>query len=184
MTLARAASFGFYKMSPLQIVFLVATVVMFSVDGRGAMLAFIIPVVFAALMLGKVGELVTVLVVGLVIFSAAYAVETHFTVYHEPESSRDRSISTRQILENVASVVGQAGEQAEGTKVWRTEWWDIIVKNTLHGPNFWTGRGFGLNLADADGFQYGDSRDTAPLRSPHNVHMTMLARAVRSCMRW
>jgi hypothetical protein len=36
---------------------------------------------------------------------------------------------------------------------------------------------WGLSTGFADGFQYGDSRDTAPLRSPHNVHMTMLARA-------
>jgi O-Antigen ligase len=141
------------------------------------MLAFVLPVMFAAFMLYKVRELVTVLVSGLVIFSAAYAVETGFTVYHEPDSSQERPLSTRQILENVASVVSQSGEQAEGTKVWRTDWWNIIIANTLFGPNFWTGRGFGLNLADADGFQYGDSRDTAPLRSPHNVHMTMLARA-------
>jgi hypothetical protein len=169
---------GFYKVSPLRIVFLVATMVMSSVDGRGAMLAFVIPVAFAALMLCKVRELVTVLVVGLVIFFAAYAVETRFTVYHEPDSSQDRSLSTRQILENVASVVSQAGEQAEGTKRWRLDWWDIIVKDTLHGPNFWTGRGFGLNLADADGFQVIDIDTGLPqLRSPHNVHMTMLARA-------
>lgn len=167
---------GFYKMSPLRIVFLVATVVIISSDGRGAMLAFVIPVMFAALMLCKVRELVTVLVVGFVIFSAAYAVETRFTVYHEPGSSQERSISTRQILENVASVVSQSGEQAEGTKVWRTDWWNIIIASTLFGPNFWTGRGFGLTLADADGFQVIDP-GLPQLRSPHNVHMTMLARA-------
>ena len=122
---------GFYKMSPLRIVFVVATVVIISSDGRGAMLAFVIPVMFAALMLCKVRELVTVLVSGLVIFSAAYAVETRFTVYHEPDSSQERPLSTRQILENVASVVSQSGEQAEGTKVWRTDWWNIIIANTL-----------------------------------------------------
>jgi hypothetical protein len=114
--------------------------------------------------------------VGEIALLTGAAVETHFTVYHEPDSSRDRSISTRQILENDASVVGQAGEQAEGTKVWRTDWWNIIVKDTLYGPHFWTGRGFGLNLADADGFQVIDP-GRPQLRSPHNVHMTMLARA-------
>src|SRR5262249_39446202 len=40
---------------------------------------------------------------------------------------------------------------------------------------FWDGKGFGINLADDDGFQvvgeYGP-----PLRSPHNAYMTVLAR--------
>jgi O-antigen ligase len=53
----------------------------------------------------------------------------------------------------------------------------MIVNDTVFGPNFWTGRGFGLNLADADGFRDGTNRDHAPLREPHNVIMTMLARA-------
>ena len=44
-------------------------------------------------------------------------------------------------------------------------------------PHFWTGRGFGLNLADADGFWDGEHPDAPPLRSPHNAHMTMLSRA-------
>ena len=53
----------------------------------------------------------------------------------------------------------------------------MIINDTFHGPNFWTGRGFGLNLADEDGFAGNDLRGTAPLRSPHNAHMTLLARA-------
>ena len=107
---------GFRKMSPLRIVFLVATVMICSVDGRGAMLAFILPVMFAALMLGKVRELVTVLVVGLVIFSRLTPSRRASPSTTSPSSSQERSISARQILENVASMVGQAGEQAEGTK--------------------------------------------------------------------
>src|SRR5205823_3428657 len=38
---------------------------------------------------------------------------------------------------------------------------------------FWTGKGFGVNLATDDGFQV--SQDES-LRSPHNIHMNVLAR--------
>ncbi|MCC7260798.1 MAG: O-antigen ligase domain-containing protein, partial [Alphaproteobacteria bacterium] len=41
------------------------------------------------------------------------------------------------------------------------------------GEYFLTGKGFGINLADDDGFQV---RDDASLLSPHNVHLTVLAR--------
>jgi O-antigen ligase len=46
----------------------------------------------------------------------------------------------------------------------------------VYGPDFWTGRGFGLHLAEEDGF-IGSHSDGPPLRSPHNVYMTVLARA-------
>ena len=51
-------------------------------------------------------------------------------------------------------------------------WWTDIVNYTVHGRYFWGGKGFGINLADDDGYQVGDRT----LRSPHNVHMTILAR--------
>jgi len=74
-------------------------------------------------------------------------------------------------------VVEDSGVQnVEGTKRWRLNWWEIIINDTIYGPNFWTGRGFGLNLADADGFQGGPLGSPAT-RSPHNVNMTVLARA-------
>ena len=40
------------------------------------------------------------------------------------------------------------------------------------GPYKWTGKGYGINLADDDGYQIDGS-----LRSPHNGHMTILARS-------
>ena len=52
------------------------------------------------------------------------------------------------------------------------------MEDTIFGEHFWTGRGFGLNLAYADGFAGNDPRDLRPkTRSPHNAHMTMLSRA-------
>ncbi len=82
-----------------------------------------------------------------------------------------RSISVDQIVLNVKSVFGQGDQSLDGTKKWRIQWWTKIWDGTVHGPYFWTGRGFGINLAKADGF------DVIPeLRSPHNGHMTILAR--------
>ena len=55
-------------------------------------------------------------------------------------------------------------------------WWDTIIDYTVNGPYFWTGKGFGINLADADGFQVGDVGTDTSLRAPHNGHMEILAR--------
>ena len=176
--LAGAAVFvlvGFRKATLLWIVLLVAALAMVSALSRGGMLAFVVPVTFAVLTLGKIRELAAILLTGLVILAAAYTLEPTLTDYREARSSEERSISVRQFIENVASIGGRAGEQTEGTKGWRLDWWNVIVNNTIYGPHFWTGRGFGLNLAEADGF--GSMRGVRPLRSPHNVHMTILARA-------
>jgi hypothetical protein len=166
---------GFRKASVLSIIAVLVSLAMVVPASRGAMLAFVIPVVFAVLVLGKVRQLTAVLVVGLAIFAAAYAVEAALTDYREASSTVERSISARQIVNNVASIAGRADEQTEGTKTWRLDWWNVIINNTIYGPYFWTGRGFGLNLADADGFR--KEHNVPALRSPHNVNMTVLARA-------
>jgi hypothetical protein len=80
-----------------------------------------------------------------------------------------------QLVDNVASIFGRGGDQTEGTKEWREKWWNIIVDNTVRGRYFWTGRGFGVNLGFEDGF--GNPHNERPLRSPHNGHITILARA-------
>jgi hypothetical protein len=168
---------GFRKATPLWIALLVAALAMVCALSRGGMVAFAVPITFAALMLGKIRALAIVLVAGLAIFAVAYVLEPTFTDYREATaSSIERPISTRQIVNNIDSMAGEGQEQTEGTKRWRVEWWNVIVNNTVYGPYFWTGRGFGLNLAEADGL-VDNHRLTHPLRSPHNVHMTILARA-------
>jgi hypothetical protein len=177
--LAGAAVFalvGFRKVTSLWIAFVFATLALASVSSRGAMLAAALPVMFAVLVVGKIRELAIVLAAGLAIFYAAYSVESAFSDYREAQSSAERSLSAHQIVDNVASIFGRSGEQTEDTKQWREDWWDLIVKDTIYGPNFWTGRGFGLNLAESDGVAGADDPDHPPLRSPHNVQMTMLAR--------
>jgi hypothetical protein len=111
------------------------------------------------------------------IFAVLLAIESTFiSDWPVAEGGAQRVVSAHQIMQNAQSILGDSGEQnVEGTKRWRLDWWDIIIKDTLHGPHFWTGRGFGLNLADADGYQ--SPEDGSPNRSPHNVNMTLLARA-------
>ena len=176
--LAGAAVFalaGFRRPTPIWTACLLAALVMVSALSRAAMLAFVVPVVFAALMLGKARMLAVIIAAGLLLFATSYALETSFSSYQEARSSTERPVSTVQLADNVASIFGRGGGQTEGTKVWREKWWNIIVDNTVRGPYFWTGRGFGVNLAFEDGF--GNRHNERPLRSPHNGHMTILARA-------
>jgi hypothetical protein len=81
------------------------------------------------------------------------------------------------VIANIMSV--RPGVQTRGnlsdTRQWRIDWWNTIVDYTVYGRYFWTGKGFGVNLADDDGFQVA-TEDEAPLRSPHSAHMTVLAR--------
>ncbi|ULH17593.1 O-antigen ligase family protein (plasmid) [Deinococcus sp. KNUC1210] len=84
------------------------------------------------------------------------------------------TISAEALLLNIQSIAGSSGEgYRDGTRGWRLRWWTEITHYTFGGPYFWTGKGYGINLADADGFQLGDHS----LRSPHNGHLTILARS-------
>jgi hypothetical protein len=93
------------------------------------------------------------------------------------ELGNSRVVAGRQMFANLASVFGTDDQSAgglEGNKQWRLAWWSKIADYTFRGEYFWVGKGFGVNLADNDGFQTSLS---TPLRSPHSAFMTMLARA-------
>jgi hypothetical protein len=87
----------------------------------------------------------------------------------------EREVSAEQLWRNVTSVFEASGTSAlDGSRRWRMLWWGAIWDYTVEGPYFWTGKGFGINLAEADG--YGVAAEPV-LRSPHNGHLTLLARA-------
>jgi hypothetical protein len=89
-------------------------------------------------------------------------------------ANRDRDMSPQQIVTNLKSIFeGGGGVSLEGSRRWRLAWWTRIKEYTLHGDFFWTGKGFGVNLADDDGFQVSPDHS---LRSPHNAHLMLLAR--------
>jgi hypothetical protein len=90
--------------------------------------------------------------------------------------SKDRDISYEQLVHNLQSVTSDSNDsRLNNTKVWRLRWWRDIYDYTIRGQYFWTGKGFGVNLADDDGYQ--GTQWEGKLRSPHNGHLTILARA-------
>jgi hypothetical protein len=92
----------------------------------------------------------------------------------EIPGGKGRELSFQQIVVNVVSTVGDADNDGlDSTKEWRTDWWKDIIADTVHGKRFWTGAGFGINLADEYGYQVQADHS---LRSPHSAHMTVLAR--------
>lgn len=109
-------------------------------------------------------------IAGAVFMASVVALDVEFTI------SERREVSARQLASNVASVVGYqpAGEELLETVEWRKRWWGDIVDYTVRGPYFWTGKGYGLNLAVSDGYAHGQD---AVLRSPHNGHLNVLARS-------
>lgn len=176
--LAGAAVFalvGYYRPTVLWVIALLATLAMASSLNRGGMLSFMIPVFLAVILTGKFRTLAVIVGAGLVLFAAAYTAERAFTDYEEAARQQERQLRPTQFVSNVQSLIGHSDEKLEGSRRWRLEWWGVIMRDTvLGGPNFWSGRGFGLNLAMEDGF--GDANHANPLRSPHNAHMTILAR--------
>lgn len=89
----------------------------------------------------------------------------------------ERSLSMEQLETNIVSLFypsASANTAASNTARWRMMWWKEIVRYTFQGPYFWKGKGYGINLADADGFRL--SRDNT-LRAPHNSSMSVLARS-------
>ncbi|MPZ48195.1 MAG: O-antigen ligase domain-containing protein [Dehalococcoidia bacterium] len=85
-----------------------------------------------------------------------------------------RDVSVDQLRRNALSIFGDDDPSLRGTEEFRLRWWDKIIGYTWEGQHFWTGKGFGVNLATDDGF--GNLLEDDSLRSPHNSHLTVLAR--------
>lgn len=171
---------GYRKVSVLWVFVWFATLSLVSATNRGATLAVVVPVTIAMLVLKRYRLMLTTAVAAVAIFTALFALESTFGEYNEARDSMERPVSAHQIVENAKSIIiGESGHQTEATKQWRLAWWDVIINETLYGPSFWAGRGFGINLSYADGFSgTGDPHNRhPPLRSPHNAHMTVLARS-------
>jgi hypothetical protein len=82
--------------------------------------------------------------------------------------------TVEQISQNLFSIFGGSSDpHLTGTISFRLAWWKKIVEYTVLGPYLVQGKGFGVNLADDDGFQ---PRGDGSLRAPHNSHMSALAR--------
>jgi hypothetical protein len=89
------------------------------------------------------------------------------------ENFQGRSVGFEQIKNNFSSIVGGTTDAtSENNVVWRLVWWAKIIDYSLTSPNFFIGKGLGMNLAaDDDIITLDDS-----LRSPHNFHLNVMAR--------
>jgi len=160
------------------LLWLVATVLV-GTSNRGGLLAILIAIGVVLLLrpisLGKWAK---------VILISSIITAVFFVFNIEIDIGRARKVSPQQIIVNLQSVFGNNDEQyLSGTREWRLEWWSDIVNYTFFGEYFWGGKGFGINLADDDGFQ--GTAWEGQLRSPHNGHLNVLARAgVPGFMLW
>ena len=162
---------GLRRASPLWIVMLLLGIMVVT-PSRGATLACLLPLTAAVVLTGKTTRFMPYILVGAGLFALAYALDVDIVF----ESGR--SMGPRQMVNGVLSIFGTGGENnMDNTKAWRLGWWQAIQDYTFHGQYFWTGKGFGQSLAEIDGFVVGEETGGPPLRSPHNAHMTMLARA-------
>lgn len=158
---------------------------------RGAVASVLAAVAFIGVLARRSPAWAPVLSAGLVVALAAAAgalpsavppsptptVATSPSPSAEPTPSptpEGRELSPSQWWDNLISIVARSSdENLEGTKQFRLAWWGKIIGYTVFGPYFWDGKGFGINLADEDGFQVTADHS---LRAPHNSHFTVLAR--------
>lgn len=109
------------------------------------------------------------------VFVAALLTLLITTVNPQAELGLPRNLSAGQLVDNITSIFSdQPNSVNQATKEWRTQWWNKIISYTVNGPYFWTGKGFGINLADDDGFQV---TADGSLRAPHSTHFEILARS-------
>lgn len=145
------------------------------ITGRAAMVTFLggvgIFCIFKPFNLRAL-RIVGVLVLGLILLWA-----TDLTI---GDKTNTRNISWKYIQDAIESIVTDK-EQADmsGTKEWRMNWWKDIIYYTLGngkstGKFFWAGKGYGCNLAEESGYM---NEAATGLRSPHNGHLTVLARS-------
>lgn len=147
-------------------------------QNRGGLLAVAVPVLFALPFTRLLARAAGFAAIGIVVLGAAYAANLELPLQQKLDrSAGERALGVRQAVDNVLSLAAASdNKQLDDTKMFRLLWWKHIRDYTLEGRYFWTGKGFGVNLAIDDGFVVGE-RGAAPLRSPHNSHMTVLARA-------
>jgi hypothetical protein len=90
------------------------------------------------------------------------------------ENFQGRKTGVDQISTNLTSIVSDDEGTLSDNKLWRLLWWAKIIDYTFGGEYFIIGKGLGMSLAEDDDIFF-ESTD-ADLRSPHNYHLSILAR--------
>ena len=182
--LAGAALYGlllYRRPRTVWVLLLLLGIGLVSAQSRGGMLAMLVPVALAAVISGRILRLSRIITVIGLLFSLSLALQIEFqfgSVDERSGASEGRVVSAEQFLNNALSILDDnAPAELAGPKQWRLMWWGKIQDYTLHGPYFWTGKGFGVGLAEDDGFVVWEAEGQSTVRSPHNANITMLARA-------
>jgi hypothetical protein len=151
----------------------IANAAIISAESRGGMLSILIPMALV-LLLHPSEEWIKAITIGLVCIVVLIVWNPLFSFGYY------RDFSTDQIVSNVRSIFSEDTANlggVEGTENFRLRWWTAIYNDVIHGPHFWHGVGFGVNLASEYGvLGYGTTGEESSLRSPHNGHLTILAR--------
>jgi hypothetical protein len=156
---------------PLWVVLLTLNVAMMGVIDRAGLLAFCAAAAICTIHKPLHGMLWKLIAAVLAAVLVLWVSNVHIAV----PGGKGREISFDQFKTNFLSMTSDTGADGlDSTKEWRLEWWKSIIHYTVRGKYFWTGKGFGVNLADDDGFQV--LADNS-LRAPHSGHLDMLARA-------
>lgn len=147
---------------------------------RGAMLSCLLPIGLALVLSGQIRRLAPAFLCAAVVLSCTYVADIKVSL------PGGRSVGAEQLVDNFTSILSKSdASNLDGTKEWRLRWWRAIEDYTFNGPYFWSGKGFGMGLAEEDGFVVGKELGGPILRSPHNAHYTMLARAgIPGLMLW
>lgn len=138
-----------------------------------AMLAVLVVLALRPIRLGwlRPASIVAVLLAGLLLNEVV-------TFLPENLGSQRRPLSLQLLVTNITSTFGVSGRSDQlNTRAWRLEWWSTIVDYTVFGDYFVAGKGYGINLAQADGFPGPVRADGGTNRHPHNVTMNVLARS-------
>ena len=160
---------GFKRATPLWLVLLVIGTATMMAGNRGGMLGYMLAMVVFAVMKPRSARFGRLAYVGIFLLLLGLAAPSSVKI-----NEGSRTISVDQVWENVQSVFGKSDSEALNTTTeWRLLWWKKIVGYTFGGPYLLDGKGFGINLATDDGFRV-DKENS--LRSPHNAHLTLLAR--------
>ncbi len=86
--------------------------------------------------------------------------------------AQGRTISLSQITDNFSSIVSSDIDGSlTDNKVWRLVWWAKLLNQSFTLEHFFIGKGLGMSLAGNDLTSVDEN-----LRSPHNFHLTIIAR--------
>jgi hypothetical protein len=86
--------------------------------------------------------------------------------------AQGRTISLSQITDNFSSIVSSDIDGSlTDNKVWRLVWWAKLLNESFTVEHFFIGKGLGMSLAGNDLTSVDEN-----LRSPHNFHLTIIAR--------